>query len=312
MPEVTVRMATLDDTAAITAIHTSNIERWQRMNDAGVVEDIPYERLRIYERWLYGGPWMSVETCAVHLTHLLRGAGLPMVAEADGQVVGHGEAFPGIEPEPFGAHLHVSVLYVHAGYAGQGVEQALLAHLIALGRERGCARICLPGPDAGEFYSGEGWRRLASRQRVSWPARTGQVFYQATPHPDDDPAQIRGWAMPLGREQSAHYEWVTRWPALWMGVPELRQQRVERFKFQVAGGSFFVMYTQSPYEPRWAALSIWTGTPLIGPMMTAINDKAHRLGFRRLESTVIGEPYAFLGPEVERLDEPRDVFSIEL
>lgn len=309
---IIVRTATLGDTAAITAVHTSNVPRWQRLTAGGQVEDVAYDQLRLYERWQYGGPWMSVETCAVHLTHLRRGAGIPVVAEIDGQVVGHGEAFPGEEPAPFGKHLHISVLYVHADYEGQGVEQALLAHMIATGQELGCQRVCIANPQARAFYEGEHWRTLATTRPVVWPARTGQVFYQTTPHPNPDPTPIHGWSMPLGRGQSARQEWETHWPTLWMAVPELDSRRVERFKFNVAGATLFVIYAESIYEPRWAHVYVWTGTPLTGPMLTAINDKAHKLGFRRLESVVVGDSIAFLGADAQAEGEPQSVYSVEL
>ncbi|MBN2469786.1 MAG: hypothetical protein JXN59_03590, partial [Anaerolineae bacterium] len=131
-------------------------------------------------------------------------------------------------------------------------------------------------------------------------------------HPNPDPALIKGWAMPLGRGQSARQEWESRWPALWMAVPQLRDRRVERLKFSVAGGMLFVMYAESIYDPRWASVYVWTGTPFTGPMLTAINDRAHKLGFRRLSSVVVGDSFAFLGAEAEPEGEPQGVFSIEL
>jgi hypothetical protein len=68
---VEVRQAGLDDTGAITALFGARIPIWQRINKQGQVEDVPYAQLTIYERWLHGGPWMSIETCAVLLNHLL-------------------------------------------------------------------------------------------------------------------------------------------------------------------------------------------------------------------------------------------------
>lgn len=312
MSQITVRTATLDDAQAITRIHRSNITRWQRLNEQGEVEDVPYEKLSVYERWLHGGPWMSVETCAVHLTHLLRGAGIPLVAAIGKRVLGHGEVFHGVEPPPFGDHLHIAVLYVHAESAGRGLEAALLAHVAALGRELGCQRVCVSHAGAGEFYEGEKWRRLASGQRVEWPARPGQVFYQATPHPQDDPAQIRGLMMPLGRFQNAVQEWVTRWPELWAGVPELHARRVERLKFTVAGASLFVLYAESPYDPRRASVYAWMPTLPGGPVLAAINDRAHKLGFRRLDSYVLDEHLKLLGPEAEPDGYTQELYSLEL
>jgi GNAT superfamily N-acetyltransferase len=314
MSQIVVRMATLDDAAAITEVHKSNISRWQRMT-GDAVEDVPYEVLTIHERWLHGGPWMSLETCAVHLTHLLRGgsipAGIPLVAEIDGRVWAEAEVFPGEEPEPFGNLLHVAVLYVHADQAGRGLEQALLAHAAALGKELGCQRMTIANVEVQDF-SPERWRLLVQAQRVTWPARTGQVFYQSTPHPDADPGQIQAWGMPLGRGQSALQEWVMHWPDLWVGILAQRAQRVERLKFTAAASNFYVMYTESPYDSRQAAVSVWAAAPLSGPALAAISDRGHKLGFRRLETLIRPEQAGLLGPEAEVEGVMREIYALDL
>ncbi len=318
MSQIIVRTATLDDTAAITAIHASNIARWQRLGENGQVQDVPYEALTIHERWLHGGPWMSLETCAIHLNHLLSltasastlPAGIPLVAEIDGRVLAEAEVFPGNEPPPFGEHLHVGVLYVHAEAAGRGLEQALLAHSVALGKELGCKRVTIANADVRDF-SAEAWQPLARVQRMTWPARTGQVFYQSTPHRAGDPAQIQGWAMPLGRGQSALQEWLMRWPDLWAGVPALRRQRIERLRFSAAGSNFFVLYVESPFDPRLAMVYVWAATVLSGPVLAAISDRAHKLGFRRLETLIRPEQAGSLGPEAETDGITQEIYSVE-
>ncbi|MBZ0289637.1 MAG: N-acetyltransferase, partial [Anaerolineae bacterium] len=130
MTSIQVRSAALDDTLAISALWRSHITVWQRVNAQGQVEDVPYEALTIYERWLHGGPWMSAETGAIHLSGLLRGAGVPLVVESAGQVVGYGEAYHGVEPAPFGNHLHVAHLVVHTGHDYDGLQDVLLADLL--------------------------------------------------------------------------------------------------------------------------------------------------------------------------------------
>ena len=70
-----VRQATIDDTRKIVGLNTANVPLWQRLDAAGQVENLPYEALTIYERWLHGGAWMSLETGAIWLSHLLSGNG---------------------------------------------------------------------------------------------------------------------------------------------------------------------------------------------------------------------------------------------
>ncbi len=113
MNSIHMRGATLDDTQTISALFCAHITVWQRLSSSGKVEDIAYDSLTIYDRWLHGGPWMSVETAAIHLSHLLRGAGIPLVIEVEGKIVAYAEAYRGTEPEPFGDHYHLAQVVVH-------------------------------------------------------------------------------------------------------------------------------------------------------------------------------------------------------
>ena len=84
-----VRQARLDDTRAIVRLFKSRIPKWQRLNPQGQVEDLPYEDLTIYERWLHGGAWMTLETGVLWLSHLLSGHGLAHVVEVDQKIVAY-------------------------------------------------------------------------------------------------------------------------------------------------------------------------------------------------------------------------------
>ena len=69
-----IRPALLDDTQAISQLFRARIDKWQRLTEQGQVEDLSYDELSIYERWLHGGAWMSIETGAIWLSHLLSGS----------------------------------------------------------------------------------------------------------------------------------------------------------------------------------------------------------------------------------------------
>src|SRR5215207_8880739 len=129
MSDVIVRQAVLGDTAAITALYRSNVPQWINRERQAV----EYESLTIHERWQHGGPWLSLETCAVWMAHLLqKNEGIPLVAEQDGAVVGQAEVFIGQEPEPFGHHINISTIAVHRECHQQGIGTALVKYILQM------------------------------------------------------------------------------------------------------------------------------------------------------------------------------------
>ena len=105
---ITVRLATLADTTAIVDLHKSHQATWERLDAAtGQVVAADYEELDLYERWQHGGPWMSIETGAVHLNRLLAGSGVPLVAEDEQGQLGAEDFNRGLQPLPrLGADEH--------------------------------------------------------------------------------------------------------------------------------------------------------------------------------------------------------------
>ncbi|MFO7323516.1 MAG: GNAT family N-acetyltransferase [Chloroflexota bacterium] len=303
MTELQVRQATLDDTQAISALFRSQIQVWQRFDAEGRVQDVEYHQLTIYERWLHGGPWMSVETAAIQLCQLLIGAGIPLVATLGDEVVGYAEAYHGHEPPPFGDHLHVAYLIVAPDFVGRGAEDALMGAL----RERaktlkaktltvsrvGDATATVQLQDHFDFEP------LCRVQRMSLPARTGQIFYRATEHTNADAAQIRGWGMPVGRMTSARQEWEHLWPPTWETIPELRNQRTHRLHVSAAGQEAFVCFRQQLYDPRSVDIYCWSPKPLTNQLVSALRDWAHREGYRNLYWVVADDTVKTLGPEAE-------------
>ncbi len=313
MAEIRVRLASLDDTQSISALFRARVTRWQRLNAAGQVEDVPYESLSIYERWLHGGPWMSVETAALHLSHLLRGAGLPIVALVDGRIGGYVEAFHGLEPEPFGSHLHIVGLTLRPDCEPEALADALLTYSLEQARQADCARLTtavVPHDDfACRLYERQGLARLARVVRVSLPARTGQVFYRAAEHLSANPTQISGWHMPVGRLTSARHQWETLWPRTWHAIPELRARRAHRLKFSVAGQEALVYCEQQLYAPRSADVACWSPKPLSTQVLTALRDWAHHEGYRTLVMVTAQEVASLLGPDAEPDGFVQDIYA---
>lgn len=298
------RLATLDDTLAISALVRQRIERWQRLDDDGNVEDLPYDDLSIYERWLHGGAWMSVETAALWLSHLLRGAGIPLVLEDDAsQMRGYAEIFAGDEPEPYGTHWHLAKLITAPD--DDDARHAMMQQLLDRAAEVGRLTVASTAYDEQtlEFYKRYAFSQIETVKQVNISAKGGSVgFYRATPHTDTDYEQIRGWHMPIGRTHNARFHWETHWANLWEALPRMRDRRTHRQHFSASGQQAYVCCQQQLYDPRSAHIYCWTPKTLSSQLINAIRDWAYREGYRTLILEVDADTAAVLG---ETEDTPR-------
>lgn len=293
-----IQQASLNDTKAISALFCAQIERWQRINAQGYAEDVAYERLNIYERWLHGGPWMSVETAAIWLNHLLGGAGLPYVARVGEDIVGYAEVFISDEA-PYGEYWHIAQWVVRE-------NDALLADMLidrlieqSMGVRRLTVSLSCYDKVAAERYERHGFSVLATQRQVSVTAQTGQSFYKAVEHPRADYAQIAGWGMPLGRAGCARQHWETLWPSLWQGIPQLQARRLHRLKFHASGQDAFVACHQGLYDPRSAEIYCWSPKQLTAQLLVSIRDWAHRAGYRLLVMLADEKTLQLFPPEAE-------------
>jgi hypothetical protein len=307
---ITVRPARLEDCERIAALAQSPIQNWQRWDAQGRVEDVPYSALSLYERWLHGGAWMSLETAAIHLGKLLLGAGVVLVAEAQNGLVGYVEAYVGNEQEPFGVHLHVGQLLLHPD-APEGTDEQLLDGIAAQAQSLKCRRV-LATSSGGErlvgLFAELGARNIARLQRFSLTARTGQGLYKAVADGTTDPRQIAGWSMSVGRYTSARQEWESRWLTTWDVLPELKA-RTKRLFMSSSGQEAFVVVQQGLYDPRSAELSCWTPRTLSGVLLTSLRDWAHREGYRTL-SLLVAEDVVKALSDAEADGYTQDVWAI--
>lgn len=280
-----LRTANLDDMQAIGELFRAAVPRWQRMDSQGRVEDLPYEQLSVYDRWLHGGAWMSIETASIWLSHLLRMNCLPYLLEQGDRAVGFAELYPGTEPQPYGTHQHLGRLITQdAGESGRGaVLEALLEQL------QGTITVSQQAYDeAGvAFYRRHGFGESQRVKTVRIPAQGGAVgFYKVAEHPNAAPAQIETWQMPIGRSQSARQHWEELWPQLWQGVPQIVARSTYRQRFDVAGQTAFVCVQQELYNPRGAEVYCWTPKALTSQLLNAIRDWSYKQGFRTLTLTM--------------------------
>ncbi len=311
-----VRPAALDDTTAISGLFRSHITVWQRVGAGGAVEDVPYEHLTIYERWLHGGAWMSVETGAIQLSHLLRGAGVALVAERDGELLAYAEAYHGVEPAPYGDHLHLATLIQRHDSSDSAVADALLARLLSLAKTYQCARLTANrigiDPAAEKLYRKHSLTPVGRINRLNLPARSGQGFYKTVDHLNANPAQISEWHMPVGRMGSARQQWETLWPRTFNALPEITERRTHRLHFSAAGQEAFVCCQETLYTPRSADVYLWSPKPLTSQLLTALRDWSHREGYRTLVMAVSDETAKVLGPEAEADGYYVDVYGADV
>ncbi len=306
---IRVRQAVLDDVIAINRLYLERISVWQRLTKEGLVENVPYEQLSLYERWLHGGAWMSIETGSIYLNHLLLGAGIPYVAvlpeNGHDRVVGYAEAYINNEPEPFGMHLHLAHIVLEQASTTLAIASAnaLLDAVIQRGAQLKCQRVTINQIDTDPAWEAARHRfettPLPTVRRYSVSARTGQGFYRASDLADTNAMQVSGWAMPIGRLTSSRHQWETLMPRIWDTLPEIRAQRIHRIKFAAGTIEAFIVCRQRMHDPRSADISGWMPKLLPPQMVIALRDWAHREGYRTLWFDVLEDQASALGPDAE-------------
>lgn len=137
---IIIREATIDDVEKIVEIHKSDVKKWYKIENNGLVE-ANYDELSIDERWLHGGQWMSKETYLHHFRNFTSWGGKILVAVLNGEVVGEIEFIDVEEPEPYGEHVSVYVLMIHQRVRGKGVGKELMKAVEKCAKEKGIKKI---------------------------------------------------------------------------------------------------------------------------------------------------------------------------
>lgn len=299
-----IRNARLDDTSAICGLLRSRIEQWQRFTEAGAVEDCRYEDLKVAERWLHGGAWMSVETAAIHLSDLLIGAGLAIVAEHKGKIVGYLEVYRSYEQEPYGDHWGISFLLVRKDRSTtHPYEIEMLEYLKSLAVNEQPGRILITGihPVGDEWYQENGFERISRARRYRINTQGGRVFYRATEHHDENHEQIAGWEMAIGRISNSRCEWERNWQKKWDVLVEQSDRRIDRLHLAIAGQEALVCARQEAYHRHCVDVALWTMKPLSIQLMIALREWAYRQRYREIQ-LLIDEKYENLLDENSEAD----------
>ena len=313
---INVRLATLADTQAITEIHKSDVQRWERVGADGALLPTPYESLSLYERWQHGGPWMSIEMCAVHLHRLLSGAGIPLVAEVDGEVLAEAEVYENFEPSPYGHYLDLSIIVTRNDHQREGLGTALIGYIIDMARLMKCERVTVTNALARDFYLAHHFRHTRTTRGIRFASQQGRVIYQATQLTDRNYEQIQGWHMPLGRYQSSRQEWDRIFPQQWSaGVPELTNIAAAQVKLSVAGHNALIAVRDSDEvdsQPGDGRLVCWSAKVLTGHLISAIRDWGFRNGYQHLASLVDEADLALLPTDVQLTEYAQEFFELTI
>ncbi len=205
---IVVRLATLEDIPAITAVHRSTVDTWR---DPRTRRPTSREQLNLFGQWFNGGPWMHETLCAIHVNHLLLQQQLPLVAEMRETVIGEAEYYFSREPPPFGPTLHLSILYVHRVWRQQGAGRALLKEGERYARRHHLRAITVqPEEGAIRFYARHGFEPWLRAQEMQADAQ-GDV--PPTLVPVRHHAELPSLPLRIGRYQCSLQAWEESfWP----------------------------------------------------------------------------------------------------
>lgn len=202
---VQIRYGYLEDASHICDVHRSHVERWYRKLGPEQFE-VPYDALSIDERWGFGGPWMSAETCSIHLNNLLLQGQVPVIAQKGDLLVGEMELFLGHEGPPFGRNLHIGLLYVRKGFTGQGIGKALVDKAFEIAAGQKCDTVTVASrPETESFYEKCGFGRSGTMVELDAATRKYDIAVTRMRPPSSIKSFTRGMPMPLGRLQSSAF-----------------------------------------------------------------------------------------------------------
>jgi GNAT superfamily N-acetyltransferase len=209
-----------------------------------------------------------------------------LVAEQEGEIVGHAEVFISHEADPYGHHINISTLCVRQDAQLQGIGRALVTYIEEMARVLGCTQVTAAYAEPAAFWIKIGFEPFQARQRVRLSAVEGRVFYKACDLTEDTPDQIRGWFMPLGRFQNSREEWERMYWLMWNGVPELVESKWHRLFIDLTGQPGILHLHQHDDDPTTVTTRLWTKYTPTSHIISAIRDRAARLGYQHITTLV--------------------------
>ncbi|ASJ04274.1 GNAT family N-acetyltransferase [Thermococcus barossii] len=267
-----IRLATLDDVEGIVALHTAE----ERLGGG------------LYERYSKGGPWMAVETCAVHINNLLLDDQLVALAELNGTIVGEVEVL--FSEERIAGRVrkigHVDVIEVHPGYRGRGIGRLLLEFVEEIARERKVEMLTVqPDKSAEGFYRKLGFNTEVFAGTTLWvPARGNGNVEPLKPAWE----QVKDLELVAGRFQSSYSMFFSAFKDNIAGI----HYTIESGR---SGGSYYALKSLPGRDG--VALLLWGRIE----DLKAVLGRAKVLGFERVLTLLPGNVESFGTEKVEEI-----------
>ncbi len=283
-----IRHARLDDAAGICDVHRSHVDLWYRKLGVEHV-DVAYEDLSTGERWGFGGPWMSVETCSIHLNNLLLQHQFPFVAEERGRVAGEMELFVGNEGPGSGKNLHIGLLYVLKSRSRKGIGRSLIEKAFQFAASHGCDTVTVASAMANVgFYEKCGFTIEGRMVELDAATKAYDVDIVKLPPPMSLWAFTRGLPMPVGRYQSSAFHVFEQLDLY--AVPEFLDCRRDRAFVKINGHPSMLAFTRYDTVPERADVYGWSGAGAEAVTKAALT-LLHKEGVRYATILLDGDDY---------------------
>ncbi|AHF79520.1 GNAT family N-acetyltransferase [Thermococcus paralvinellae] len=278
-----IRIARLEDTNGIVEVHCSDVEEWYHYENGQRREPDSYDNLTLKERYLHGGPWMSIETRAIHLNNLLLNGQIPLVAEIEGRIIGELELFISEEliNERTRKIAHIDVLEVHREFRGQGIGRELVKAAEELARKEKCELLTVtPEKEAVKFYEKVGIKDILHKGCFI------SFDLSALPNREVKGLNIREFSweevkdkeMTLGKFQSSYHHWFTAFKDKIAGVDNTLY-----FESGQIGESYYIL-EGSFFGKDIATLYAWGDN--IEKLILQIGSRAKDVGFREIRTSI--------------------------
>lgn len=275
---LTLRYARLDDAQQVCEVHRSHTDRWYRVIDNEQYE-VPYHTLSITERWGFGGPWMSIETCAIHLNNLILRHQYPIVVEEKERLFGHMEVFIGREGAPFGRNAHIGVLYVRKDHVRSGIGSKLIDKAISIARENFCDTLTVSsGQHNEQFYEKCGFLPCCTMVEAEAVTEDYNIDLEPFPAPSRLQPFLWGKTMAIGRYQSSAFSIFESSDEY--AIPQYLDIRQKISPVKVNGKpALFLFYIRSPSNVD-AVVHGWTDNASTSDMIFAALKLLHSMGIK--------------------------------